>query len=261
MIYSLVEFIATLLDVFFLIWFIPKFNFKNCLYKKETLLIPVLLFIFQLFADKYLSGYNIVYLLVYIICVSIYSCVICDKHFFRAMLGASLFIITVVLASGLMSSIFSMYIREFDTIMQGYDSEVRIVFLAASKMVQFLFYKLILYIFRAEEMLDRKNSILVYMTTIMTAGGLCALMSVITNAETQRMRTEVLVTVFVLIFANIAMYFLIYQVQKLLKNKYELKLLQEKIDFEKNRYEESAFVWDNIRKVRHDIKSHFAVIS
>lgn len=260
MIYTLVEYCATILDVFFLVWFIPKFNFKTWNKNKKTFWIPVLILIFQFIGDRYLAGYNAIYSLIFIISVSVYSCILSDRHYFRALLGASLYIVTVVLVSGLLSSFFSIYINDFDNIIQGANTDVRLIFLVIGKVIQFIFYKLFLYIFRAEEILDWKNSILVYLTTIMTVVGLCALMSVIMIAETKRMRIEILVTVFVLIFTNCAMYFLIYQVQKLLKSEYELKLLQEKMDFEKSRYEEATVVWDNIRKVRHDIKNHFAVI-
>ena len=53
---------------------------------------------------------------------------------------------------------------------------------------------------------------------------------------------------------------MIYQVQNLLKNKYEL-LLQDRINFEKSRVEEASTIWKNIRKTKHDLKNHFSVLS
>ena len=41
----------------------------------------------------------------------------------------------------------------------------------------------------------------------------------------------------------------------------EVKLLKEKMEFDRRRYEESEAVWENIRKVRHDMKNHISVIA
>jgi sensor histidine kinase regulating citrate/malate metabolism len=59
---------------------------------------------------------------------------------------------------------------------------------------------------------------------------------------------------------NILLYVLIRQISRLQKSKYELKLLEEKMELEKARYNEAGEIWENVRKVRHDMKQHLTVI-
>lgn len=53
---------------------------------------------------------------------------------------------------------------------------------------------------------------------------------------------------------------MIYQVQMLAKSKYELTLMHKQMEFERSRMEEAHTIWKNIRKVKHDLKNHLAVI-
>lgn len=71
-------------------------------------------------------------------------------------------------------------------------------------------------------------------------------------------RFIIIAATFVLI--NIILYLLIFQIQKLQANKYELRLLQEKMKFEEDRYADISAIWNNIRKVKHDVKQHLIVI-
>ena len=64
----------------------------------------------------------------------------------------------------------------------------------------------------------------------------------------------------ILISLNIILYLMIWQVQNLMRSKYELRLMQERMDAEKTRIDEATYIWDNIKKVRHDLKTHFTVI-
>jgi len=261
MIIFIAECIATILDVIFLIWFIPKFNHTSIEKKKWVLVIPTVLIIFQLIGDIFLPGYDLLYSLFFFLLATLYTLIICNYKIVRTVFSVCLFMIVTFLVSSLLYMFFSLNIKNIDDILQGSNTNARLIFLLVGKLSQFAIYKLVLIIFRTDDNLDLKNGLLVFVFTIMTALGLGAMMNVAIENETSLTKSSILIAVCVLAFSNIALYFLIYQVQKLLKSKYELKLLQEKMNFEKDRYEEAAVVWDNIRKVRHDIKNHFAVIS
>lgn len=261
MINIIVECIATILDVLFLIWFVPKFNHTSIAKKYWVLIIPTMLIIFQLFGDIFLPGYDLLYSLIFFLFATLYALIICDYKIIRTVFSVCLFMIVTFSVSSLLYMFFSLYINNIDDILQGSDTSARLIFILIGKLSQFAIYKFILIIFRMDDNLDVKNGILVFVFTIMTAVGLGAMMNVAIENQTSLTKTSILIAVCVLAFSNIALYFLIYQVQKLLKSKYELKLLQEKMDFEKSRYEEATVVWDNIRKVRHDIKNHFSVVS
>lgn len=260
MIYSISEIVATLFDVIFLIWFIPSFNHSKFYHKKITLILPLTLLVFQLLVEVYFTSFDLVYLLLFTIGSCIYAFWFSNKKYLRALLSLCLFIVVIMLSGSLIYMIFSIYISDLSAINHYAGTDARILFLLISRVVQFAIYKFLLQIFRADETLDLKNSIIVFASSLLSAIGLGAMMKVVINSTDTHLHISILITIFVLALTNIVSYFLIYQVQKLLKNKYELKLLQEKMAFEKDRYEESAQVWEDIRKVRHDIKNHFVVI-
>lgn len=260
MIYSISEIVATLFDVIFLIWFIPSFNHSKFYHKRITLILPVTLLIFQLLVEVYFTSFDVVYMLLFTVGSSIYAFCFSNKNYLRALLSLCLFIAVIMLGGSLVYMIFSVYIADLSSINHYAGTDARIIFLVIGRLVQFAIYQLLLKIFRAEETLDLKNSIIIFVSSLLSAIGLGAMMNAVINSDDTQLHILVLITVVVLALTNVVSYFLVYQVQKLLKNKYELKLLQEKMAFEKDRYEESALVWENIRKVRHDIKNHFLVI-
>ena len=260
MIYSISEIVATLFDVIFLIWFIPSFNHSKFYRKKITLILPLTLLVFQLLVEVYFTSFDLVYLLLFTVGSCVYAFWFSNKNYLRALLSLCLFIVVIMLSGSLIYMIFSLYITDLSAINHYAGTDARILFLLISRVVQFAIYKFLLQIFHADETLDLKNSIIVFASSLLSAIGLGAMMKVVINSADTHLHIPILITIFVLALTNIVSYFLIYQVQKLLKNKYELKLLQEKMAFEKDSYEESAQVWENIRKVRHDIKNHFVVI-
>lgn len=44
------------------------------------------------------------------------------------------------------------------------------------------------------------------------------------------------------------------------KKEFEYKLIEERMHFEQVRSEDANAIWDNIRKVRHDLKNHFIIL-
>lgn len=260
MIYSISEIVATLFDVVFLIWFIPSFNHSKFYHKRITLILPVSLLIFQLLVEVYFTSFDVVYMLLFTVGSCIYAFCFSKKDYLRALLSLCLFIAVIMLGGSLVYMIFSIYIADLSSINHYARTDARIIFLVIGRLVQFAIYQLLLKIFHAEETLDLKNSIIIFVSSLLSAIGLGAMMKAVINSDDTQLHILVLITVGVLALTNVVSYFLVYQVQKLLKNKYELKLLQEKMAFEKDRYEESTLIWENIRKVRHDIKNHFLVI-
>lgn len=74
-------------------------------------------------------------------------------------------------------------------------------------------------------------------------------------------RNDVLIISISFVVVNIILYVLIFQIQKLLQDKYELRLLEEKIAFENSRLNDARIIWDDIKKIRHDMKQHLTIIS
>ena len=60
MIYQIIEIFTTLIDAVFLVWYVPNFLHTK-FYKRENrvaLIIPVVLLLFQIIADRILSGFD-----------------------------------------------------------------------------------------------------------------------------------------------------------------------------------------------------------
>jgi len=255
------EIFATVLDSVFLIWFMSKFH-EVVFYKKPLVLFfPLGLLLFELIGDKILPAYGSVYLGVAISIVASYSLFLSHGNFKRALYSSCLFFTVIFISGALLTAVFSFFTKSTEAMVYGSNTDDRLIFLVVAKMLQFALYKFILHIFGKDKYMDIKCSLIVFVLTIATMCGLVTLVRITMLYDSVQIHLPILIIAAVLIISNIALYYLIYLVQKLLKTKYELRLLQEKMNFEKSRYEEATVVWDNIRKVRHDMKNHFAVIS
>lgn len=261
MLNTLFEIFATVLDDVYMAWFIPKFNRTNFWEKKWTIVFPIFHLVFQLIADRFITGYDTVCTFVFILISFTYAFTICNGKYFKALLSASLHNTTVMMVSSSMYFIFSYLISDFNSVLQGTYSDARIIYLLISKILVFAVYKLLLYVFRADDTLDLKNSLLCFVFTLMSAASLIALIDIITKTQHKITLIPVLVLVVIIILSNIIFYFMIYTVRNMMKLKFELKLAKDRIEFEAEKTEEAHIIWDNIRKVRHDIKNHLTVIS
>ena len=85
-------------------------------------------------------------------------------------------------------------------------------------------------------------------------------MKIAIENQTPGVEIVIFILAIILIFMNLILYIMIYQLQALLKNKYELALMQDRMAFEKNRVDEASVIWNNIRQVKHDLKNHFVVM-
>lgn len=261
MLNTIAEIFATVLDVVFMVWFIPKFNRTNFWEKKWTIVFPVFQLIFQLIADYFITGFDTVCTFVFILISSVYAFTICNGKYFRALLSTSLHNTTLMIVSSSMYFVFSYLINDFNSVLQGTYSDARIIYLLLAKIIIFAIYKLLLFIFRADDTLDLKNSLICFVFTLMSTAGLFALIDIITKTQTKPTLLPIVILVWVIILSNIIFYFMIYTVRNMMKLKFELKLAKERMEFEAEKMEEAHKIWDNIRKVRHDIKNHLTVIS
>lgn len=260
MISKLIEIFATVADVLFLIWFVPKFNGSSLKKRPLALIWAVALLVFQLFADRYLQNFFLVYAIVdFGLALAFSLSLVKNKKLWHAF-GAFVYVIVVMLSNTFVYTVFSLFIDGVDVILQDSTLHIRIVYLLACKIVHFAFYRLILMIFKKDQILDVRNGILSFIFTIMTATGLGILMKTAIDYELEGFAVVILTLSFILIALNIILYTMIYQVQILMKNKYELSLMRERIESEKSRTEEASAIWEKIRKLKHDLKNHFTVL-
>jgi sensor histidine kinase regulating citrate/malate metabolism len=160
-----------------------------------------------------------------------------------------------------LSFVFAVIIGSNSATIHGSESTYRFIYLMIAKLMQFVYLRVLLFVFKKDRKLDLKSNLVLLFTSIASIGGMTILMHILLSYNIPKMHGFLAALAAILVVSNIAVYYLIYQTQNLLKNKYEVKLLKEKMEFDRRRYEESEAVWEHIRKVRHDMKNHFSVIA
>ena len=262
MIYSIVEIVATIMDIVFLIWFVPNFLNTKFYYKASLkfIFLPILFLTLQLTADYFLLQFDTLITVAVMTIVIIYSFAVCKKQWTRAIVAAGLYVIVIMLSSSLIYLIISSLINNSEGALQGSPSPARIIFLVIVRATQFVIYKLILLFFNKKDALDKKNGIALLLFTSFTIFGICALMAISTRDSMQTADLPIFVMLFVFILSNVGVYFFIHQIMKMQRKEYDYRLLEERMRFEQARTEDATAVWDNIRKVRHDLKNHFTIL-
>lgn len=254
------EYGASLFDSILCVYFITKFN--HCSFKKNYFWLPAILVIFgyTIFSDRFLPGFNTLSTVIFLILYIVYSLIISRKNYIRALLSAFIFEVILALLSSFIYFIISLMISNFDSALQGADNNVRYIFLILHKVSLFTVSTLILRLFKADTSLDIKNGILTFGFSCTTILGLIATMYISANTDNRKLQLFSMIITLAFMVANVILYVLISQIIKLQQTKYKVKLLEEKLEFERTRYNDSAVIWSNIRKIQHDIKQHLTVI-
>lgn len=261
MLNTIIEILATVIDTVFLIWFIPRFNHTTFLENKWTLSLPIASCVFQLIVDRLQGNFDLIFVIIQFIIFLAYSFLTCKKRYPRAILAACLYTVTIISIGSILSYIIAYLSPELNFLFVGDNSNSRIIFLTICKLMQYLTYRVILHIFRAGNNLDTQSSVWCVLFTLFSIISLTTLLWIYVYLKTDMIYAHIFVIVISIILSNVIFYLTIYHIQKLLKLKYELKLAKERMEFEAEKTKEAHIIWDNIRKVRHDIQNHLIIIS
>ena len=258
MIGLLFEYGASLFDSVFCVYFITRFNKRGFGFRENPYWLPAMLVIFgyTLLSDQFLPGYNTLSTFLFLGLYVAYGLCISKKHYVRAVLSGFIFEVVLVLLSSLIYMGASLVINDFEAVIQGADNYVRHLSLVLHKVTLFAVCKLLLFVFRADDSLDLKSGLLTFGFSLTSILGIAAAMYV--SSLSHDGAVQILVLAFIV--GNVYLYILIAQLLRLQQNKYRVKLLEEKLAYERSRYNESATVWSNIRKVRHDMRQHLTAI-
>ncbi|MBQ7379595.1 MAG: ATP-binding protein [Clostridia bacterium] len=257
---TVIEICATVIDGVFLAWFVSRMHGLSPIKKPKALICVFLFLCYQISVDHFFEVFDLLALagvLVFAIC---YSLLVDRKKPIWSVFCGAIYVIVIMLANTMVYSIFSLAIENVDVAIYGTQSYLRIIYLLVCKLAQMAFFRLLLQIFKKEKMLDAKNGVLSFVFTAATAIGLGVLMKIAVEFSHDGMDVSILILAFLLILLNLILYIMIYQLQVLLKSKYELNLMQERMAFEKSRVDEASVIWRNIRQVKHDLKNHFSVM-
>lgn len=258
-----IESLVSLFDAFLCVYFISKFNHASLFPKKNKLILPAILiiFAFSIINDLFLKGFNVLGTIIFLTLYIIYALLIANKKYVRAIVSACAFEIVYILLSSILYLIISSLIKDYDQLVQGADGLYRYIYVLMHKIALFVVLKLILMAFKLDNTIERKQGIIAFVFSFVTILGLGSTMYIASTSTIKNIQVQAILIALSFAFCNVALYFLIYQMQKYQQNKYELKLLQDKINFEEARHNDINNIWSNINKIQHDIKQHLTIIS
>lgn len=140
--------------------------------------------------------------------------------------------------------------------MQGENGKPRYIYIIICNLLLFAALKLILYFFAYKKNADKKIGLIAFLTLV----ELGATVSLTEAAFISRIAVQIVILTCIFVSSNVILYLLIHQIQQLQKAKYEMQLLKNQMRFDENQYNDAIAIWDNIRKVQHDIKQHLTII-
>lgn len=261
MIIKIAEIFATVLDTLMLVWFISEFSNVSLKGKIWSLIIPFFQLITQLFFDWFTPGFNLLPITLIFLFAFLFAITLSPHTIGWDLVVSITYIAMMMLVSTFMFFVFSLFIENMDIIIQGTTSGVRILHITIGKLLLFSVYKLVLMLVKREREAEVSSTIMTLFLSLGTIVALATLMKLATVIDMEIANTSILIITFVLVVINIILYVFIHKIQNLQKSKYELMLINERIELEKKQSDDATIVWNNIRKVRHDLKNHFSVIS
>ena len=250
------EALFSFVDSVIMVWFLTSFTADTRKSPKYTVPGVLVYFAATLFTDRFLSGFNILASLILFVLSVVYSLIICDGHYIKAVIGSGIYKAVIILTSSALFSVISALIDDFGTLMQGSDSTIRIVYVLLHKVIIFSVFSLVLSVFKRSEINDIITGIVVFAVSLLTVVGLGCAMVIL--ASTDKNTGIILVAVFTLI--NVGMYLLVNSVIRLEKQRYQLVLRNERYEFEKEKYRETSASLENAKKLRHDMKNHLLIV-
>lgn len=258
----IIESAISLFDAFLCFYFISRFNHASINPRKNIFVVPSVLIIyaFSIVNDLFLKGFNILGTIIFLALYILYAILISKKRYIKAIFSACIFEIVFIILSSLLYLVISTMIKDYDQLVQGANSIFRYIYVLMHKIALFVALKIILMLFKADNIVERKQGIIAFVFSFVTILGLGSTMYIVSESDMINIQAQAIFISLTFTFCNITIYFLIYQMQKHQQNKYELKLLQDKIAFEEIRHKDINSIWSNVNKIQHDIKHHLTII-
>ena len=148
MIITIIEILATVSDTVMLVWFIPKFVNASLRKRPFVMIIPAIQLAVQLMFDRLMPGYSILPIIVMSAFVLGFAVALSPKTIWWDALAGVAYVISMMLVSTLLFSLFSLFIENIGDILQGNDTGIRVIDLIVANLMLFACYKLLLILFR-----------------------------------------------------------------------------------------------------------------
>ena len=254
------EIIASFTDSVICIVFVSLF--LNIEKEKRILILPGIAVYFglTLIGDFFLPpGFSLVFTILLFLASIVFALLICQKQYIKAIIACSIYKIVIILVGSTLFSILSFFISNIDELMQGYDGTIRIVSIIINKIIIISLLSIIVVVFKKGNITDKATGFVLFFISILTILGMGFTLKLLA-ANPEENRVLSLLIVIVLALVDMAAYLLVNQVRKLEKQKYELKSLNDRYELQQDKYSEAIGVWNNVRKVQHDVKQHLLII-
>ena len=160
MINMMIEIVATVIDVVFMIWFVSKFHGFSLRKKPLAIIWAVVLLGYQLFIDLVNHSFDLLPIVGVLLFVGGFSFTLERKQILRSIFAALLYVIVIMLSGSLVYSVFSMAFEEIDVTIYGSNSYHRILYLLIAKLIHWSLYRLLLFLFQKNRTFDWKNALL-----------------------------------------------------------------------------------------------------
>ncbi len=255
----IIEYAASLIDSILCIWFISGFiNAKKN--KLMALISTAIYFVITILCDKFLPNFNMLGTSILFAASLIYAFLICQRHYIKAVLACAIYKGLLILSSSLLFTVISSIIEDAGSLLMGSDNTFRLILVSLHKVILAAVLALVLTVFKNSSITDLLTGVAVFCVSVLTILGMGATMIAVTSGfyKTNPVSCYLLLITYILI--NIFVYLLVNRVKNLEKQKYELKLLGDRHEYQQEKYLEAAAVWNNIRKVQHDMKNHLVAI-
>lgn len=255
---ALASFIDSVVCILFITFFLGK-KIKD--HPKLIALFIALIFGLTLIHDYALPMFDYLSTFVLMGVSIVYAVMICEKHYIKALISACIYKAVIILCSSFLFTFFSNYIIDFAVLLQGTHSFQRYLLLLIHKVLLITILSVISKVFKANDLKSVAAGLITFAISLMTVVGMGVTMFLVSAPEFKDYSAYCILLVLCFFVINFGVYFLIRQIQRLEKEKYELKLIEDRMSFQEQKYNEVMSVWDSIRKIQHDMKHHLAVIN
>lgn len=278
--YALIYWIAALLDVIWMIALLNRFaerKLRDTFFHHLFLLVPMVLavFFYQRWSPYgfWVSAWMLPSLGVLLWLYFVY---LSGRQWMKGLGLLAISALTVLSATGTVLSVFIVAdIRpmhcEFPLrmVLEGVKSEELVLFYISRAIVSAILFFLLGMFFSKKTTLFWKKCILGILLLLSMVFSITILM-VLSSSDLRNalnpfagyMNSDArLAAIIPVVLINILVFSLYVYLQKLRHGSYEADLLAEKKRFEENRHSDAEAIWENVRKVRHDIKQHLTILS
>ena len=206
----------------------------------------------------------------------LYATYIADRRWLRGLVFVGIAALTVLSVTGVLLSVFIVAdIRPINAesfltaIFDGWEVESTVDFLYWRIIISAILFNLLCIFFSKKTPYLLKKGILIGLFVLSIAFSVTILAS-LASSEVRHLlnpwatymdSNERIAAIIPLFFTNFGLVALYLYLQKLRQGNYEARLFAEKKRFEENRYNDANAIWENVRKVQHDIKQHLTVIN